>query len=312
MTEHTEHRTNDPQTNPSSFQQRKTGNPAGKNSSENTGTNPSGPQTEEPHSAADVFDIDLDDLDFDLEDFDLDDRTPDTQTRFIQPRMDPAILTQTVHFDHAMELAEKIDLSGNTRTFAWVSGAFVFGDILEALWRRRNIDIKNLAIASLSISDENIDSWAGLMAQANIERFDLLVSAYFYSHEKWDLVPYLYKQLGNDNRFQVAFGAYHLKVITLETHSGHTLTIHGSANMRSSTNVEQIMVEVNDRSLHDFNAGLIRDICDRYGTINHNMEPMTRTETSAWWNQTKGGTTHETEPAAVRIRKHPSRRSRRK
>lgn len=253
---------------------------------------PEKPETKEAKNRRDasvVFDIDLDDLDFDLDDFDLSDREPDTKTRILQPRMDPRILTQAVHFDHAMELAERVDLSGKTRTFAWVSGSFIFGDILEALWRRRNVDIKTLAIATLSLSDENIDSWAGLMQQANIEQFDLLVSAYWYSHEKWGLVPYLYQQLAGDDRFQVAFGAYHCKIITLETHRGNTITIHGSANMRSSTNVEQVMVEVNDRDLHEFNLRIIRDVTGKYGTLNHDMEPMTRMETRLWFDSMHKG-----------------------
>ena len=99
--------------------------------------------TEEEHGeGSSLIDIDLGDLDFDLEDFDFDGNEPEVPTRIMQPRMDPAILTQTVHFDNAMELAEKIDLSGKTRTYAWVSGGVVFGDILEALWRARSVDIK--------------------------------------------------------------------------------------------------------------------------------------------------------------------------
>ena len=234
-----------------------------------------------------VFDIDFGDIDFDIGDFDLEEREPDTRTRILQPKIDLGVLTQGVHFDHAMEMARKVDLSGKTRTYAWVSGSFIFGDILEALWRQRNIDIKEVSIASLSISEENIDSWAGLLAQGNIERFNLVCSAYFYSHYKFDLIPYLYQQLGNDQRVQIAFGAYHMKIITLETHHGNTLTIHGSANMRSSANVEQIMVEPNNRELHDFNARMITDICDKYGTINHEAKAMTRTETSQWFLKMK-------------------------
>lgn len=262
--------------------------------------------TEQQQHDKGLLDIDFGDLDFDLGDFDFDEREPDTRTRIIQPRIDPGVLTQTVHFDHAEELADKIDLTGQTRTYAWVSGAFIFGDILEALWRRRRMDIKELSIASLSISEENVDSWAGLLAQANIEKFNLVCSAYFYSHYKYDLVPYMYQQLGNDPRVQIAFGAYHMKIITLTTHHGHTLTIHGSANMRSSTNVEQMMVEPNNQELHDFNARMIADICDRYGTINHNMAPMTRTETRQWFDRMKEGRdTHG-------IREHRSRQQRRK
>ena len=149
------------------------------------------------------------------------------------------------------------------------------------------------------------------MANANIERFDLLVSAYWYSHEKYLLLPYLYQQLATDNRFQVAFGAYHCKVITFETHHGHTMTIHGSANMRSSRNIEQVMVEVDNRELHDFNAGAIQGVCTKYGTINHSMKPMTRTETRDWFNQAKGGKENgQTQSSAIRIRQHGARRRR--
>ena len=236
---------------------------------------------------ADLFEIDFGDLDFDLEDFDFDSRGPDTRSRILQPRIDTGILTQNCHFDHALELVNKIDLSGKTRTFAWVSGSFIFGDILEALWRRRNVDIKELSIVSLSISEENIDSWAGLLTQGNIEKFNLVCSGYFYSHYKYDMIPYLYQQLGNDDRVQIAFGAYHQKIITLETHHGNTLTIHGSANMRSSMNVEQVMIEPNNRELHDFNASMIADICEKYGTINHDAKPMTRSETMQWFYDMK-------------------------
>lgn len=248
--------------------------------------------------ADDTLNIDLEDLDFDLDDFDLEEREPDTRTRILQPRIDKSVLTQVCHFDHALELADKIDLSGQTRTFAWVSGSFIFGDILEALWRRRNIDIKNLSMVSLSIS---------------IERFDLVCSAYFYSHYKFDMIPYLYQQLGNDPRVQIAFGAYHQKIITLETHHGNTLTIHGSANMRSSMNIEQMMFEPNNLELHDFNARMIADICDNYGTINHNAEPMTRAETRRWFDQMRGGENNDqTQPAASRVREHRGKETRRR
>lgn len=270
-------------------------------------------QQQPPAKASDLFSIDLDDLDFDLDDFDLEEPEADTRTRIFQPRLDTGILTQSCHFAHAMELAEKIDLSQPSRTFAWVGGGFIFGDIVEALWRLRRVDIKTLSICSLSISDENIDSWAGLMDQANIERFNLIVSAYWYSHEKFTLVPHLYEALAGDNRFQVAFGAYHCKLIALETHHGHSMVIHGSANMRSSFNIEQVMIEVDDRPLYDFNAAMIADICSRYGTVNHNMEPMTRTETREWFDSVHEGRTQhvKTKPAAPRIREHGARRRRR-
>ena len=264
--------------------------------------------TDSKQQPGDLLDLDFGELDFDLDDFSFDEIQPDTKTRILQPRIDTEILTKTVNFEHALELAEKVDLSGKTRTYAWVSGSFIFGDLLEALWRRRNIDIKELSIVSLSISEENIDSWAGLLAQANIEKFNLVLSAYFYSHYKFDMIPYLYQQLGNDPRVQIAFGAYHQKIITLTTHPGNTLTIHGSANARSSMNIEQIMVEPNNRELHEFNARMIADICDRYGTINHDAEIMTRADTRKWFDEMREGR----DPHGIRQHKGRETRRRRK
>ena len=109
-----------------------------------------------------------------------------------------------------------------------------------------------------------------LLMGEDLERVVLVFSGYQYSHEKYDLVPYMYRELDDaTNRVQIAFGRWHAKLITLETVHGHTITIHGSANLRSSNSIEQIMVEVDDRELHDFNAGLMDRIAERFGTINH-------------------------------------------
>ena len=102
-----------------------------------------------------------------------------------------------------------------------------------------------------------------------LERLVLVFSGYQYSHEKYNLVPYMYQELDDpQNRVQIAFGRWHCKLITLETVKGHTITVHGSANLRSSNSIEQIMVEVDDRPLHDFNAGIMEDVAARFGTIN--------------------------------------------
>lgn len=235
------------------------------------------------------FDIDLDlsvnELDFDLDDFDLyEDVEPDEMTRILIPRLDMGIVTQTCHFEHAEEFARRVNLKECGRTFAWVSGSFIFGDIPEALLRQRGVSIKELYVATLSLSEENIDSWAGIMSSGMIEHFDLLLSGYFYSHEKYKMVPLLYERLDQGDRFNVAFGPYHCKVICIRTYKDNLLVIHGSANTRSSNNVEQIMIEVNDRELYDFNVAQIHGIVSRYGTVNHKARQQTRKEVREYFN----------------------------
>ena len=176
-------------------------------------------------------------------------------------------------FDNAKQFAKQIDLTPGARTFAWISGNFIFGDIIEAIIAERLVMPEEIYIASLSISQENIDSLRNvqIMAGPYLKRLSIVLSGYQYSHEKYRLVPYMYQELDNpENNFQVAFGGYHSKVITLRTINGHTITVHGSANLRSSNSIEQIAVEIDNEELHDFNADIIADICERFGTINHN------------------------------------------
>lgn len=225
------------------------------------------------------FGMDFDpDLDFDIADFDLVDEKPkklrgkrQRDVRILRPRMEKRDVTQRVAYENAEAFARQIDLTPGARLFAWVSGSFIFGDIIEALITARRVGIKRLYICSLSISQENIDSLKNVMLLMGdeLERLVLVFSGYQYSHEKYRLVPYMYQELDDPkNRVDIAFGRWHAKLITLETVNGHTITIHGSANLRSSNSIEQIMVEVDDRALHDFNAAIMEDIVKRFGTIN--------------------------------------------
>ena len=217
------------------------------------------------------FDLDIE-LDFDLDDFDvLEDLDSHPQGRILKPRIDPDSIAKMVTFKNAEEFAEQIDLVPGARTFAWVDGSFIFGDIIEALWNARNVQVKNVYISTLSMSQDNIDSLYNLLTFAPVEHLYMAVSGYFYSHEKYNLVPYMYEKLDIGDKTQVAFGNFHGKIIALETALGHTITIHGSANLRSSSSIEQIMVEVDNQPLFDFNAGIIKSLCDKYGTINHGV-----------------------------------------
>ncbi len=124
----------------------------------------------------------------------------------------------------------------------------------------------------------------------DLERMVLVFSGYQYSHEKYNLIPYMYEELDDkNNRVQIAFGAWHTKIITFETVLGNTVTIHGSANLRSSNSIEQIMVEVNNKELHEFNAGIMENIAERFGTINYkaDIHKLRRIEGKEAWEVSK-------------------------
>lgn len=225
-----------------------------------------------------INDIDAE-LDFDLSDFQIFDSNSGggffdeskAQKRIMQPRIDVKDISHRVLFESAEKFAQQIDLRENARTYAWVSGNFIFGDIVEAMVTTRHMVPRKIHICSLSISQENIDSLKNVMlACPELEELTIVLSGYFYSHEKYSLVPYMYQELDDGtNKTQIAFGGYHAKVIAIETAYGNTLTIHGSANLRSSNSIEQVMVE-RGRDIYEFNAAIIREIASKFGTINHN------------------------------------------
>lgn len=217
------------------------------------------------------------DLDFNMSDFDLFQGenfqiTTEPQERICRPKINVEDISHCTTFENAETFADQVSLDPHERTFAWVNGNFIFGDILPALVTRRGVQPRYLYIASLSLSQDNIDAIAVMLECLHIERLVIFLSAYFYSHEKFRLVKYMYDLIGGDDRVQIVFGTYHMKFITMETHRGNTLTIHGSANLRSSNSFEQIMFE-QDRTIYEFNRDIMEAIAAKYGTINYNVKP---------------------------------------
>lgn len=222
----------------------------------------------------DVPDLDLDNFDLDL------DAEADTANRYIKPRLVP-MKERQIMFEHAAELANEIDLTERSRYDCIVSGSFVFGDFIEAFMVRNNCKAVRMTITTLSLSQENVDSLATLMQKGYIDRLDMIISDYFFSHERHCLIPYMYQELDIDNRFQLAVAFVHTKTVYFETLGGKKIVIHGSANLRTSGNVEQFTIEEN-AELYDFYDEAFSPIIERFKTINHTAPRKTQ-----WADMTK-------------------------
>ena len=219
------------------------------------------------------FDFGGADLDFDLSDFSLitsdeislDDRP--NNVRYWKPRADVREVLRKGNYKYAKDFVKNVDLAKGARTYAWIDGSFVFGDIIEAFAAEDIIYPKRVFFSTLSMNQENIDSLRNCIDYFGLEQLDIVLSDYFYSHEKNNLIPYLYKTLDVGNILQVAFAHVHTKIIGIETHRGNKVLIHGSANMRTCGAIEQICCECNDE-LYDFNAQIVDEMIDKYATIN--------------------------------------------
>lgn len=212
-------------------------------------------------------------LDYELFDYDREDNNSDV--RYMRPR--PSVMpTACVRYDNAEALAREIDFQAGMRYDMFVSGSFIFGDFIEAFLRHNNCKAVRMTIGTLSMSKENVDSLYLLMDKGFIDNLRLMVSDYFYGHERRDTVPYIYKKLDIGDRFQLGVARVHTKSCHFLTLGGKKIVMHASANLRSSGNVEQLTIEENPE-LYDFYEETYDLLFDSFQTINHAV-----TSRSSW------------------------------
>lgn len=221
-------------------------------------------------SLDDAWAVAKDNVDFDLRDVVVAGKSDGIEdSRYVRPRVYESIAGM-VAYENARDFVDGWirEIRPGFRLFAVVSGDFVFGDVLSAM-ATRGLHMRHVTIQTLSLSERNIDALGQVMDHFPDMRLRLALSDYFYSHERHpgQLVPRIYETLDRDDRLDVAFASTHMKIITVETASGGKLVIDGSANLRSSRNIEQFRVEC-DAELYDWIEAVNDRIFAAYSTIN--------------------------------------------
>lgn len=214
----------------------------------------------------DIGNIDIPDIDTSI--FGIVPPDAADETRYTPPMV--AHTDDVGVFEYAMELAERVKISDGLRVDVFVSGNFIFGDFIEAFLLQNNARADEMTISTLSYNQNNIDSLAALMRNDYIGNLNIVASAYFFSMERHSLVPYTYKELDIDDRFQFAAAGIHTKTVHFLTRGGKKIVIHGSANLRSSGNIEQFTIEENPK-LYDFYESKYKLILEKYKTIRHEI-----------------------------------------
>ena len=187
-------------------------------------------------------------LDFKMEDFDFD-GIEKIDNRYIKPKLTK--LETKIHYKNAKELALNVKLFPREQLHYIVQGNFIFGDFIEALLVEKNVICNEMYVSTLSMSQNNVDSLAGLIENDYIKnKLNLMISNYFYSHEKNKLIPYVLKKCDIDNKFDLLVMRNHTKICLMQI-SNIFLVLSGSANLRSSNSVEQFVLQEN-KELYNF------------------------------------------------------------
>lgn len=204
--------------------------------------------------------------DLDLSLFDILPEDTDRAARYMKPKV-PTMKKGFVRYDNAVKMARELYLNKGERYDCIVGGNFIFGDLIEAYLVQHHAKAVKMTISTLSLSQNNVDSLANLLKAGYIEELCLVVSTYFYGNEAHALIPYIYENLDTgDGKFQLAIAATHTKTAQFETLGGRKIVMHGSANLRSSGNIEQFTIEENEE-LYDFYDDIFSKIAEKYATI---------------------------------------------
>lgn len=192
------------------------------------------------------------------------------QNRYINPKPHKEIPERKLYFDNAVKLSNEITIGKNQRAHVILSGNFIMGDFIEAFITAKNIKTKKLIISTLSMSQNNVDSLYNLMNAEYADSIDLVISDYFFSHERQSLIPYMLDKLDINNNFSLAVAGSHTKICIFESINAKKYVIHGSANLRSSGCIEQMTIEEN-AELYDFYYDHHMKIINEYSVINKSI-----------------------------------------
>ena len=162
------------------------------------------------------FDLDIPDMDFDIS---ISDNGFDN--RYMKSKVAKEIPAHKLKYSNALKLAKKIKIYKGIRYDVIVSGNFIFGYFIEAFITSNNAKCLQLTISTLSLDQNNVDSLVNLMKGNYVDQLNLIISDYFYAHERGSLIPYIYDNLDKEDRFQLASASSHTKITMFETLGGN-------------------------------------------------------------------------------------------
>jgi len=142
--------------------------------------------------------------------------------------------------------------------------SFVFGDVLRFLALRMGGGCE-VTLSTLCWSADNAGMFAACFDEGSITRLDLLGSIYFYGNERGTTFRVTHEILAPQIRagtVRIAIAAVHTKVACIGN-DRFRLVLRGSANLRSSSNVEEFML-LRDEDSYQFHRGWMRDVMAAY------------------------------------------------
>lgn len=171
----------------------------------------------------------------------------------------PKLNTEPVAFENAEAMVDAIDYEKDY--FAIVSGNFIFGDFIEALCFKKELEPYAVYLTTLGMSKDNVDSIVNLVDYLGCKKVNLLVSHYFSGTERNGLMPYIRQEFAG-RPIDVAVLQSHCKIAMIFSDKGNVM-ISGSANLSSSNNVEQF-IYMHNKAAIEYARERLDNIMERF------------------------------------------------
>lgn len=169
-------------------------------------------------------------------------------------------IKKLINPDNARPIISLLPVDPDDRLHCMLRGDFVLCDLIPLIIAHRGA-CPHLRVATLGLSAANAEQLANLHAGGLIARITLVASHYFQQVDKTTTFQQVQSILAG--RAELVICRSHAKVILIPTTSGDFYVLEGSANLRSSDNLEQMLV-TNDQETHDFHASWIDALATEY------------------------------------------------
>lgn len=171
-------------------------------------------------------------------------------------------IKKLIHPDNARPIISLLPVEPDDRLHCMLRGDFVLCDLIPLIIANRGA-CPHLRVATLGLSASNAEQLANLHAAGLIQRITLVASHYFQQVDKTTTYRQVQSILAGCAELVICRS--HAKVILIPTVGGDSFAIEGSANLRSSDNLEQMLI-LNDRETHDFHASWIDALASEYAS----------------------------------------------
>jgi hypothetical protein len=164
-------------------------------------------------------------------------------------RTDKRVLLDARRLQNAIEHIGRLPEPGEAYHLATAKRYSLWHVVEAVLHLASPATIAYLGIATLGFSKDNLDALLTEIDAGRIGKVDFLFSVYFKSNEK-ESCERLAHELGTRGHRVVAC-LTHAKILLMELTDGRAFVVESSANLRSCSSIEQVML-THDAALLDF------------------------------------------------------------